>query len=489
MNQRNQPPRPPQYQPSGQNRNDPRQPDVGNERQMPQARTPQAPLPKERAPAPQPRAHERQVEQPQDRAPERQSAQSRPQERAAQDKQTNICVMFNEYNNGVIYGTVATPAHLMGQEVGVRLQEAGEMPWANPDFVANRLHLDEMAHGYHGQHGKVPGLEIGNHVMMRGCLPAGADSHNTPLFKAQFGEVYGRTPDHSVTYGEARIRLPQKGFQTGTLDVLHTDMAMKVTDLRQVEDFYHDHMRSERGGVSIQPSALVRVIPLDGGAKAAWSVWAYPSTEPSNINGKNVSLLSKPEHSFEDAFLTGRQGNGELLVVAAALDPSLSRTLSGDALAAANRLHDDLKAGKVGIEIIPAQQYPIVGKTLDNFYRESALSRTLEKTMIQVGREKYAPGFMPMTIGLLQRASNFRELPDNLILTKITPDEFAKAKSPGYVATPNFTPEHTRDLQRTSDQRAEQAAQRGGAQVPFDAQDRRQEGQQREQRQQPGYDR
>lgn len=408
--------------------------------------------------------------------------------------QTNVCIQVDEFDlnaphGGYAKGTVLAPGWMEGQSVAVRLMDEAECvasfrankdAKANRKFFSHRPTVAKFEGGFKVGTNSIPPMQVGGILMCHGATRDLASSTDAlKVWKAQYMESYAPGPGRSVIHGVARVEVREHGGATRAhVDVLSPTDAKLVGSLQDIHAFYTKCMDGCDSDVGVphvsaikQPIALLRLIS-DEGAK---SRFLYAPAVKKDVvdndgNSLTISVPSTPVEAFNAAFVEGSIGKGFFRMVGAALDDGLMAQCPAELQQQARELREGLVSRKISIEIMPGMRVPVVGKSLDDLLVEGdAMDKAAQKCWTKVsdgqGGEKDVLGFVKMTVGLMLGRSSIPGLPANLIVTKFTEDEFAKARTPDFIATKDYSPAFTQAREHEAAQRAEEAAAKGGVEA------------------------
>lgn len=402
--------------------------------------------------------------------------------------QTNIAIQITGQdlsapNGGVVHGIVRAPEWLAGDEVSVRLMNEQEgletfrkkyTPAENRKFFdKSRPTIAKLMTGFKVGKNDIEPMQVGGYLMFFGATKdmAATKEGSPTVWKAQYPENYGNDSSRDVLHGLARVTVDHGGENRrprSYLDILFPNQATEIKSIDDLRAFYDEHMEGQVNGVDTNAQSVFRLVTSDDQVKTLFSYSARNTLEiPAAVDGepaRRVSVSASAEQTWKEGVVEGKHGKGLLRVVAAALGGA-GLTIDPAQTGMVEKLKADLAAGTIRIEGIPGRRIPVIGSSLDDVLDpDTRLAKQAQKCLVAVtGRDDKVPGFVKMTVGTMTSTpKGGGNLPDTTIVTKFAADEFAKARTVDYVATPNYSPRFTADRDAEANQAAEAAAAAGG---------------------------
>lgn len=415
-----------------------------------------------------------------------QNAQSRGPGR---ELQANLCLQVSGYDQdapdgGRVIGVAVSPEWARGAEFSVRMltqEEAlathrkDKSAQDNAKFFSKQITIGKLANGQKVGNNRVDPIQIGSFIMAYGATKDGARPESGPApWKAQYIDNFGNDASRRIETGLARVTVkPEREYQgrhfgpQGSMELLYAADAQVVTSIDGLKRFFEDYLQGEVNGAINDAIAAVRVVsdlPASDGQEPRSQVFSgmlYAAKKDLEVTTDNGPKTIKVPASAADTFQKAATGQ-----------PGLVRTviaaLSGDKTGLDERnqklvadLQADLAAGKVRIEVIPGQQLPIIGTSLEDLMRaNSKLANAAAKCQYKNAENKVVNGFVKMTTGV-KVEPRFGGGPDSVFVTQFAADVGAKGMSINSVITPNVKPVWGVDREAAAERDAQAAANSG----------------------------
>lgn len=404
--------------------------------------------------------------------------------------QANIALQITGHdlsapNGGVVHGVVRSPEWLAGDQVSVRMTTEAESgatfrekytPAENTKFFRTRPTIEKLMSGFKVGKNDIEPMQVGGFLMMYGATKdlAATKEGSPTVWKAQYPENFGNDASRDVVHGVARVTLDAGAdgkLPRANIDILFPKNAVDLKNIGDLHDFFADHMEGQQNGVDYNAQSVLRLVSKDDTVKTLWTYSSRAPLEiPAAVDGdepRKVTVSASSEQTWKDGVVDGKHGRGLLRVIAAALGAN-GLELDANHARLAGMIKADLASGALHIEAIPGRRIPVVGSSLEDLLDpDTKASKQAQRCLVAIeGNNNKVPGFVGMTVGTMTSpARGGANLPDTVIVTKFSADDFAKARTVDFLNTANYHPPFTVKREAEAENNAEAAANAGGVET------------------------